>query len=192
MNTKHNLVISGIIGGVIGSLLTALLVSPVTAQKDKFGAIECTKLTVVDAEGRSCVVLSTDVLQALSKDDPGVVKIFGNSNGGGILLVNGIGTIPTVYIGTDNNGGFVSVNGTDFYHRDETENIIPAMAKLGVGPKGGLVEVNNRHARVESEVSPSAVAHWIEIGNKSKAILGANEHGGFVVTVDKDGKPQVE
>lgn len=51
MNTKHNLVISGIIGGVIGSLLTTLLVSPVTAQKDKFGEIECTALTVVDANG---------------------------------------------------------------------------------------------------------------------------------------------
>ena len=40
MNTKYNLVISGIVGGVIGSLFTALLVSPVTAQRDKFGEIE--------------------------------------------------------------------------------------------------------------------------------------------------------
>ena len=39
MNTKHYLVISGIVGGIIGSLLTALLVSPVTAQRDKFGEI---------------------------------------------------------------------------------------------------------------------------------------------------------
>ena len=41
MNTKHYLIISGIVGGVIGSLFTALLVSPVTAQRDKFGEIEC-------------------------------------------------------------------------------------------------------------------------------------------------------
>ena len=52
MNAKHYLVISGIIGGVIGSLLTALLVSPVTAQKDKFDTIQCRRLEVVDADGK--------------------------------------------------------------------------------------------------------------------------------------------
>ena len=51
MNGKRYLVISGIVGGVIGSLLTALLVSPVTAQRDKFGEIECTSLRIVDANG---------------------------------------------------------------------------------------------------------------------------------------------
>ena len=61
MNTKHYLVISGIVGGVMGSLLTALLVSPVTAQRDrfdKFGHIECTSLSVVDVEGKSRVFLA--------------------------------------------------------------------------------------------------------------------------------------
>lgn len=51
MNTKQYLVISGCVGGIIGSLLTTLLVSPVTAQKDKFGVIECAVLRIVDADG---------------------------------------------------------------------------------------------------------------------------------------------
>ena len=55
---NKNLVISGIVGGVIGSLLTALIVSPITAQRDKFGTIQCDQLEVVDADGVVGVVLS--------------------------------------------------------------------------------------------------------------------------------------
>ena len=51
MYRNRYLVISGIVGGVIGSLLTALLVSPVTAQRDKFDTLQCSKLEVVDANG---------------------------------------------------------------------------------------------------------------------------------------------
>ena len=60
MNTKHYLVMSGIVGGVIGSLLTALLVSPVTAQRDKFGEIECKGLRVVDEDGVARVMLDVE------------------------------------------------------------------------------------------------------------------------------------
>lgn len=193
MNAKHYLVISGIIGGVIGSLLTALLVSPVTAQRDKFDTIQCSKLEVVDAEGRSCVVLSTDVLTSL--DDPGVVKIIGSNFGGGsVLLFNTYNSstdaIPTVHLGNDSNGGFVSVNGTDFYHRTEPPNdmAIPAMAKLSVGPKGGLVKVNNKHALSKIEGSPDKGWHFADKGNKSSAYFGADEGAGFVVTKDKYGQ----
>ncbi len=71
MNTKHYLVISGIVGGVIGSLLTALLVSPVTAQRDNFDTIQCSRLEVVDAEGRLKVVLD-------GNGHSGYVATFGN------------------------------------------------------------------------------------------------------------------
>ena len=64
MNTKHYLVISGIVGGVIGSLLTPLLVSPVTAQRDNFGEIECTMLTVVDKLGYTQIQLGYDDLHS--------------------------------------------------------------------------------------------------------------------------------
>lgn len=65
---KRYLVISGIIGGVIGSLLTTLLVSPVTAQRDKFDALQCSKLEVVDATGVARVILSTDFLDTAGEN----------------------------------------------------------------------------------------------------------------------------
>ena len=74
MNTKHYLVISGIVGGVIGSLLTALLVSPVTAQRDNFDTIQCSRLEVVDAEGRLKVVLD-------GNGHSGYVATFGTTTG---------------------------------------------------------------------------------------------------------------
>ena len=50
MNTKQKLQYI-VVGGVIGVLgmLIGMTVSPLSAQRDKFGEIECTKLTVVDS-----------------------------------------------------------------------------------------------------------------------------------------------
>ena len=73
MNTRHYLVISGIVGGVIGSLLTALLVSPVTAQRDKFGVIECSELRVIDADGNVVVKLGRDsVIDLIKRTELGI------------------------------------------------------------------------------------------------------------------------
>ena len=47
-------------------LFIGMLLSPVTAQRDKFGEIECTRLTVVD-KGKSGVIIS-------SGEDGGVVS----------------------------------------------------------------------------------------------------------------------
>ena len=89
MSTKHYLVISRVVNGIIGSVLSALLVSPVTAQKHKSGivvgyfeAIECTKLTVVDANGVPRMVLSTNALDGLL-DDNIRVRVIGSEHGGG-------------------------------------------------------------------------------------------------------------
>lgn len=191
MNKKHYLVISGIIGGVIGSLLTTLLVSPVTAQRDKFGEIECRRLTVVDEAGIARIILTTDFHDKLK---PGIVKIIGSKFGGGSVLLydsfESTDAIPTVFIGNDNNGGFVSVNGNDFYHRAETPDdmAIPAMAKLSVGPKGGLIKVNNKHALSKLERSSDNGWYFADKGNESSALFGANEGGGFVLIKDKYGQ----
>lgn len=87
MNTKHYLVISGIIGGVIGSLLTAMLVSPVTADRDKFGDIECTSLKVVDAEGSTLALV-------LGGEHGGVVQVFDKESQAVVNLnVEAVGTV---------------------------------------------------------------------------------------------------
>lgn len=121
MNTKHYLVISGIIGGVIGSLLTALLVSPVTAQKDKFGEIECTKLTVVDEAGQQNVVIAGGenggLVTVSGKDGKPAVDLRAYVHGGFIVVhsrgwkgVAGFGGKGKVFLGVDGRGdGFVSI-----------------------------------------------------------------------------------
>ena len=92
MNTRLYLVISGIVGGVIGSVLTALLISPATAQKDKFSEIECTSLTVVDETGRQNVVITGGELGGRvtvnNRDGKSVVDLL-NHHFGGIIVVSG-------------------------------------------------------------------------------------------------------
>ncbi|MDE0184750.1 MAG: hypothetical protein OXP71_04765 [Candidatus Poribacteria bacterium] len=91
MNSKHYLVMSGIVGGVIGSLLTALLVSPVTAQRDKFGEIECTGLRVVDDAGNARIILTTDYRDAARRPyyDYDEVNVLITATGRGSLHVSG-------------------------------------------------------------------------------------------------------
>ena len=51
-------------------MLTTLLVSPVTAQRDKFDTIQCRRLEVVDAAGKHSVIIdsASDRVGAYSKD----------------------------------------------------------------------------------------------------------------------------
>lgn len=58
-NWQIKLVYAGL-GGFL--MLIGMLLSPVTAKRDKFGEIECTKLTIVNSEGNSRVILGTDYL----------------------------------------------------------------------------------------------------------------------------------
>lgn len=102
MKTKHYLVLSGIMGGVIGSLLTALLVSPVTAERDKFGEIECTKLTIVHPDYKQpAVVLDSDRYGGAIKvtDGFGVVRVNISNK---VKPPNGIGTTGRIVITDDN------------------------------------------------------------------------------------------
>ena len=121
MNTRHYLVISGIVGGVIGSLLTALLVSPVTAQRDKFGEIECTNLRVVDGGGVS----------VWGKDGKLKVVLGFDALGGRVNVNDGDGK-PSVSLGVIGDGGSVDVYSGDGVHR----------AWLGVDARGEGLSVS--------------------------------------------------
>ena len=112
MNTKHQ-VISGIIGGIIGSIITALAVSSGTAQRDKFGDIECTSLRVVDADGNPGVSLSID----------------GHGEHGGRVYVVGKDGKSGVVISIDVAGGYVGASGKDG----------KSGALLGTDEHGGVV-----------------------------------------------------
>ena len=57
-----------------------MLASPVTAQRDKFGHIECTGLTVVDADGVPMIVLRTrdSTINSQNRKNKHGVDVFGS------------------------------------------------------------------------------------------------------------------
>ena len=69
MNFRQKLVYTALGGGLmlIGMLLTTI--TPLTAQKDVFGDITCSSLTVVDKEGNAVIDLK-------SNENGGVVEVY--------------------------------------------------------------------------------------------------------------------
>ena len=117
MNTKHYMVISGIMGGVIGSLLTALLVPPVTAEQDKFGEIECRKLTVIGDAGKPLIELNAEHRR-------GSVCVYHEDDDFGYTCIGVSSHLRSNY------GGFVNVVGKN-----------GEMAELSIAKHGGYVGV---------------------------------------------------
>ena len=100
---------SGFLFAVIGMLL-----SPVTAQRDKFGEIECTRLTVVDADGKTRVNLTTDeyggVVSAFGKDGKLAAWLCVNEHGGRVAAYGKDGKSRAA-LGVIEHWGFVQVKG---------------------------------------------------------------------------------
>ena len=94
-NWKSKLVYIGF-GSFFGCLCTiiGMLASPVTAQRDKFGHIECARLTVVDADGKTMVRLGAG-------EHGGSVAAFGKDGKPGAAL------------GVAEHGGHVDAIGKD-------------------------------------------------------------------------------
>ena len=69
MNTKQKLAYIAI-GGLL--VATGMTISPLNAKHDKFGDIECTKLTVRGPDGQQRVKITADELHG------GQLLIFGN------------------------------------------------------------------------------------------------------------------
>ena len=107
-------------GSIFGCLFTiiGMLASDVTAQRDKFGEIECTKLTVVDEQGSPRVVLGGGYVSvdgivhvyARDEDKEGSV-ILGVDEHGGLVTVFGGDTKSNVGLSVDEHGGGVRVWG---------------------------------------------------------------------------------
>ena len=137
MNTKQKLAYIAI-GGVL--VATGMIISPLNAQKDKFGAIECTRLTVVDDDGTPRVMLMADIsfftdyvqsgeevkVVIYASDSGGHVVVQGRDNeDGGVQLLSGYGSCPasvqvwekngtvSVDITTDEFGGLVHIRNNE-------------------------------------------------------------------------------
>ena len=163
---KHYVILSGIIGSIIGSVLTALLVSPVTAQRDKFDTIQCRRLEVVDS------------------DDKVGVEIGTSSEAGGYVITNGSGGGTTVAL-----GGTIE---TDYGRVFIFDNRIGLVAWLGANEHGGFVRVNGKDGKSANlnvtEHGGRVVVHG---KGEGQAIIGINEYGnGAMSTWDKNGYRQ--
>ena len=125
--------------------------SPVTAQKDKFDAIQCSRLEVVNSEGKVQVILSTNPLDMMHSDvvwiGVGRVAVSGKDGKSGARvdvteqrgLVDVFGKDGTTEaaLGVDEYGGFVMAVG-------KARN---SQAQLSIDEYGGLVGTQDKHAR---------------------------------------------
>lgn len=182
MNTKHQ-VISGIIGGIVGSIITALVVSSGTAQRDKFGDIECTSLRVVNENGNPVVMLvgnnmmtNSGAIHVLGKDS-GSPRVEINSNE--VVILRHTGFVLARIVGNDDGGGLVQVNRSGSAAGVRIEN-----GKIEVYGDRGILGEERVHLGI-SEYGGYVSADGKD--GQSMAILGIHEHGGFVVTRDKLG-----
>ena len=99
----------GFLFAVIGMLL-----SPVTAQRDKFDEIECTKLTVVDQDGKMRVRLTTTehggFVSAIGKDGKSVALLGITEHGGSVSAIGKDGKLAAL-LAAKEHGGYVHVEG---------------------------------------------------------------------------------
>ena len=190
MNTKHYLGISGIVGGIIGSLITTLLVSPVTAINDDFGTIiQCSRLEVVDSEGKPRVVLSANVNDFIDgfTDDrhtkSGGISIVGCEVGGRINVSYSNEAIRLFAVnGVQSALDIVRGDGDD-------ERYLVRLASDG--PNGGEISVNDRISLGYNLLGGGGFVRVDGGEGKGRALMHVNEHGGAVTTTDKFGRAKI-
>ena len=154
-------------GAVLGVtiLLIGMAVSPTTAQRDKFGEITCTGLTVLNPNGTSAVIVGVD-------DDGGLVGVYGKGresyaamhiqeHGGIVGLYNEYGeSYAAMHV--DEHGGRVNVHSND-------------------GKSGAAMHIRGRGGRV--------IAYGKD--GKSSASLVIMGHSGAVGVIDRYGTPTI-
>ena len=161
MNTREKFRYMAFGGALVFLGMVGAMMSPLTAEKDKFGAIECTRLTVVDADGKTMVYLTSDV-------HGGLVFAFSKGLGGASLSV-------------DEYGGCVKALGKDGQ----------LAAMLNVGEDGGRVRAFGKDGKSAAALGIIEHGGYVSAhgkDGKSGVSLRVDEHGGRVDALGKDGK----
>ena len=163
---KAGLMALGSVFTIIGILFAIGMLPSVTAQRDKFQEIECTKLTLIDPlTGRTTAELRTDVHGGLlslygAKENRGAAKLVVDKHGGGLIMFSNenkgsthiSAALLTSEDGTGSfgvhhkNGGKTFISATDLggfvsvYGANHNESL----ARIGVPVDGesGLINVN--------------------------------------------------
>lgn len=168
-----------------GGLLVAvgMALSPVTAQKDKFGEIECTKLTVVDEDGIARVLICTDLLAAVMDDSDSIrLRVLADKLSSSVE-VRGEDGESSVLLGIDALGGRVDVGGKDGKSR----------VVLRTDANGGLVTARGKDGKSKAGLSIGDHGGRVDVTGKGEgmATMGVNDYGnGAMSTWDKNGYRQ--
>lgn len=146
MHSKERLY--AVLGGIVGGILTMMLSSifPLMAQRDGFGDITCTRITVVDERGKPVVVLDD-----LAHGGGGIVRVRGNDGKvavdidsrklGGNVAVHGNDGVAKVFLGILEHGGTVGVAGKG-----------KSLAAFGVSEYGGYVTTGDKYGKVTGSI----------------------------------------
>lgn len=173
-NWQVKLVYAGF-GGFL--MLVGMVLSPVTAQREKFGEIVCTKLSVVDRAGVPRVVLSTNVYDGLHAGrNKRIVTITSGEIGGSKIEAfgehGGRASLSTIH-------GFAEVAARGI---DGAARLVP-----------GSVYCDDDDGTPLTRLRATEHGGRVDVFGKSKgtAVMKIDEHGnGVVSTWDKNGYRQ--
>lgn len=147
----------------LGSFFTiiGLLLSPVTAQKDKFDTIQCKRLEVVDDDGEARVIIDT------------------NEHGGEVAIYGKGGLLRQLWLGVHEHGGIVSVRGKE-----------KGIVMMRINEHGGSVAAHGNYGKGTASMGTNERGGYVRAIGKGEgaAVMGIDEHGGRVSAGGKDGK----
>ena len=164
MQTKQKfffMVISAVLGVTI--LLIGMVVSPTTAQKDTFGEITCTGLTVLGQDGKKRVRLRDflgGAVEVWDEDDNISATIYAAFPD---VSVYGKDAKGNASLGIDKDGvGHISV-----VNRNGAYGVV-----LGIDEHGGVINVCNNEGRKQATMDVNkfgtgVVSTWDKHGDKS-------------------------
>ena len=164
MNTREKFRYMAFGGALVFLGMVGAMMSPLTAEKDKFGEIECTRLTVVDADGKMGVLLTT-------------------TEHGGSVLTPGKDGKSVASLGVDEHGGSVSAFGKDGQ----------SAVMLGVDEHGGGVSAFGKDGQLAAMLAAKEHGGHVHVNGKGEGVaaMSINEYGnGAVSTWDKNGYRQ--
>ena len=163
-----------------------MLLSPVTAQREKFDQIECRGLKVVDGEGRSLITLNDSLMVfrgsiiISGENPPGMPAGILSLRGGHVYVLGRDG--KSVELGIDKHGGFVQLDAKGeskvAIRIDEHGGVVAAHGKDGKSIAGLGVDEHGGHVQVKGK-------------SEGQVTIGINEFGNDAVsTWDKNGYRQ--